>query len=457
MDHRRGSVRALPGKLTDICKGNGCCMNKFRWDKKYLYTGITAFLVILACILVYMVLQNFSSVRQAVGGLMHVLSPVTWGLVLAYLLNPMMCTFEKKLFLPLCARFCRTERNCRTAARSGAIFLAVTVLLAIIVALLWMILPQLYTSIQNVVSVIPGYAENLNTWLHDAFQSMPEVENVVISTLDRITARFTEWLEQDLLPQMNDIITVVTTSVYQIFRGIANFFIGIIFAVYLLFSKSGYMAMGKKLLYSVFSVEHAGLILRGLRFTDEAFSGFIMGKLLNSAIIGVLCYIGCMILNIPYALLVSVVVGVTDIIPFFGPFIGAVPCAIILLMADPVKCLVFIVFIILLQQFDGNILGPKILGNSTGINGFWVMFAIIVGGGLFGFAGMLLGVPVFVVLYSGLKALVNNALRRRGLPTETEKYVHLDHIDPASGSIIRTPGHEKHAQGQDSSTDTPGK
>jgi predicted PurR-regulated permease PerM len=423
-------------------------MNKFRWDKKYLYAGITAFLVILACILVYMVLQNFSSVRRGFRSLMQILNPVIWGLILAYLLNPMMGVFERKLFARPAARICKTAKGRHVFCRSLAILLSVVVLLAIIVALLWMILPQLYTSIQSVVVGIPGYADDFNEWLHETLKDMPEAELYIATTIDRITQSFTDWVESSLLPQMNDVVTTVTSGIYQVIRGILNFFIGIIFAVYLLFNKRNFLGMGKKLMYSVFSVEHTELLLRGLRFADRAFSGFILGKILDSAIIGVLCYIGCTILNMPYVLLVSVVVGVTNVIPFFGPFIGAVPCAVIILMASPIKCLVFIGFIILLQQFDGNILGPKILGNSTGLNGFWVMFAIIVGGGLFGFAGMLLGVPVFVVIYSGIKALVNNALHKRGLPVGTQEYYHLDHIDPASGVLIRTPGHEKHAQGE---------
>ena len=434
-------------------------MNKFRWDKKYLYTGITAFLVILACILVYTILQNFSSVRSAFRSLMQILNPVIWGLILAYLLNPMMGVFERKLFARPAARICKTPKGRHVFCRSLSIFLSVVVLLAIIVALLWMILPQLYTSIQSVVVGIPDYADDFNEWLHETLKDMPEAELYIVTTIDRITESFTSWVESSLLPQMNDVVTTVTSGVYQVIRGILNFFIGIIFAVYLLFNKRNFLGMGKKLLYSVLSVEHTEALLRGLRFTDRAFSGFILGKILDSAIIGVLCYIGCAILKMPYVLLVSVVVGVTNVIPFFGPFIGAVPCAVIILMASPIKALIFVGFIILLQQFDGNILGPKILGNSTGLNGFWVMFAIIVGGGLFGFAGMLFGVPVFVVIYSGLKALVNNALRKRGLPTGTAEYYHLDHIDPSTGQLIRTPGHEKHvsAAGKSDSTDAPGK
>ena len=164
--------------------------------------------------------------------------------------------------------------------------------------------------------------------------------------------------------------------------------------------------------------------------------GFITGKLLDSAIIGAICYIGCLIMNMPYALLVSVIIGVTNVIPFFGPFIGAIPSALLILLVDPWKCLIFIIFIIILQQVDGNIIGPKILGGSIGINGFWVMFSIILFGGLFGFWGMLLGVPVFVVIYTGVTRLVDKRLKKKDLPDDPDLYSDLDHIDPESGTMI---------------------
>ena len=191
------------------------------------------------------------------------------------------------------------------------------------------------------------------------------------------------------------------------------------------------------MLYSLFPVETAEKIREGLAFTDRTFMGFINGKLLDSAIIGLICYIVCAILKMPYALLVSVIVGVTNVIPFFGPFIGAVPSAIIILMVSPLKCLIFIVFIIVLQQVDGNIIGPKILGSSIGINGFWVMFSIILGAGLFGFWGMLLGVPVFVVIYTAINSRIERRLKENDLPWRVEEYSELDHIDPVTRQAVK--------------------
>lgn len=194
-------------------------------------------------------------------------------------------------------------------------------------------------------------------------------------------------------------------------RAILDVLIGFVVACYVLSNMELFLAKSKMVLYSMFSVKASKRILKAIRFTDTAFMGFISGKVIDSAIIGVICYICCAIMRMPYVVLVSVIVAVTNIIPVFGPFIGAVPTALIILLVSPMKCLIYVIFIIVLQQIDGNIIGPKILGNSTGINGFWIMFAILLGGGLFGFIGMLLGVPVFVVIYAGLERLVDHGLK----------------------------------------------
>ena len=205
----------------------------------------------------------------------------------------------------------------------------------------------------------------------------------------------------------------------------------------MLADKEGFLASTKRLSYAIFSVETADRLRQGLNFVDKTFMGFLSGKILDSLIIGIICYIVCSILNMPYTLLVSVIIGVTNIIPFFGPLIGAIPSALIILMVSPSKCLIFVIFIIILQQIDGNIIGPRILGSSTGITGFWVMFAIIVGSGLFGFWGMLLGVPVFVVIYTVIQNLVVKKLKKSDLPWEIADYKEMDYIDPATLQVVK--------------------
>ena len=223
----------------------------------------------------------------------------------------------------------------------------------------------------------------------------------------------------------------------MLFRSVYNVVIGIIVSAYLLSNMESASARAKRLCYCIFGVEWAEKIRAAIRFTDKTFMGFINGKLLDSAIIGLICYVVCAILKMPYTLLVSVIIGVTNIIPFFGPFIGAIPSAFIILLVDPLKALIFVIFIIILQQVDGNIIGPKILGSSIGINGFWVMFSIILGAGLFSFWGMLLGVPVFVVIYTGLTKLVERRLKRNSLPVDPNDYADLDHIDPVTREPIK--------------------
>ena len=413
---------------------------KFRWDKKYLYWGITAFCVVACAIVFYMALNYIGVLTKALKSLVSILSPFVWGFAIAYLLRPFCRFFENKMFLPLggklFAKSKKPEKNQKAFGRTMSVLLSEVVLLAILTALLWLIIPQLYSSIEGIVLNSQTYYNTLVGYVEKFLKDYPEVEKYLVSVLGDMSDALMKWVKDTLLPQMNIAVTGITSSVYYILKGIYNILIGFIVSVYVLYSKEIFGAHAKKILYSIFTLEAAERILDGLDFTDKTFMGFIVGKILDSAIIGVLCYIACAILKMPYALLVSVIVGVTNVIPFFGPFIGAVPSALIILMAQPSKCLVFIVFVFLLQQFDGNILGPKILGNTTGINGFWVMFSIILGAGIFGFMGMLVGVPVFVVIYTGIKYAVNRKLKRSGLPVDSDVYVKMDHIDPQTGEPV---------------------
>lgn len=404
-------------------------MKRFQWEKKYIQAGVTAFLVIVASLAFYMIFQNMSSVRGALNKLTTVLSPVGWGLVIAYVLNPLVKLFERKCFSKVGKRVCKTEKKLFDFRRMLSILLAEVVLCMVLVLLVYMVVPQVYFGVESVVNNSPEYLEQAKHFVKTAFSNTPALQTLINENLDKIAESITQWATDTLLPQLSDIVAVITTSIYQVARGMLNFVIGIVLSVYLLFNKRAFLASLKKLIYGVFKFKHAEQILRALHFTNRAFSGFLHGKLLDSAIIGVICFFACKILGFPYAMLISVIIGITNIVPFFGPIIGAVPCALIILMFSPVKVFVFIIFIIILQSFDGNVLGPKILSNTIGLSGFWIMFAILVGGGLFGFWGMVLGVPVFTVLYTGLKRLINYLLERRRLPVDTAEYYDLHHID----------------------------
>ncbi len=414
----------------------------FRWDRKYLYWGITAFCVIAAAILFYMALRFLPDLRRALGKLLKILSPFIWGFVITYLIAPLMRLLERSVFGPLCRRlFAKSKKSDGSKlARGLAVLVSELAMVAVLTALVYLILPQLYSSIETIVKNGPDYLRDLSAWVTGLLDNHPEITKYVQEALNTLNTDIMSWVSNKLLPGVGNLVTSLIEGGYVVVQGVYNLLIGIIVSIYLLSDLEHFTAALRKLNYSWFSLETAEKVREAVEFTDRTFMGFISGKLLDSAIIGLICYIVCAILNMPYALLVSVIVGATNIIPFFGPFIGAVPSALIILMVDPLKCLIFIVFIIILQQIDGNFIGPKILGSSIGITSFWVLFSIVVGAGLFGFAGMILGVPVFVVLYTFLTRNVEERLKKSDLPWETAQYENLDHIDPVTRQPVKKPG-----------------
>ena len=411
----------------------------FRWDRKYLYWGITAFCVIAAAILFYMALRFLPDLRKALGKLLKILSPFIWGFVITYLIAPLMKLLERSVFGPLCRKlFAKNKKSDGSKlARGLAVLVSELAMVAVLTALVYLILPQLYSSIETIVKNGPDYLRDLSAWVTGLLDNHPEITKYVQEALNTLNTDIMSWVSNKLLPGVGNLVTSLIEGGYVVVQGVYNLLIGIIVSIYLLSDLEHFTAALRKLNYSWFSLETAEKVREAVEFTDRTFMGFISGKLLDSAIIGLICYIVCAILNMPYALLVSVIVGATNIIPFFGPFIGAVPSALVILMVDPLKCLIFIVFIIILQQIDGNFIGPKILGSSIGITSFWVLFAIVVGAGLFGFAGMVLGVPVFVVIYTFLTRRVEERLKKSDLPWETAQYENLDHIDPVTREAVK--------------------
>ncbi len=291
-----------------------------------------------------------------------------------------------------------------------------------------MMIPELVSSIQNMMESLPEEIDAMTAWVEKIFNG----DDQLAYTLNTIFAQLSKNVEhmvQQLIPELNIYVTSITTGVVSFVKIIVNFLIGLVVAIYLLMSKETFIGQGKKVVYAVFPSKIGNYITRTLRVSNEIFGGFISGKILDSAIIGVLCYVGLLALKMPYSMLVAVIVGVTNVIPFFGPYIGAVPSFVLIALAEPVKGLYFLVFILVLQQLDGNFIGPKILGDSTGLSPFWVVFAILVGGGLFGFMGMLLGVPTFAVIYYLIRELVAYILRKRKLPEATVDYIEMNDVD----------------------------
>lgn len=419
--------------------------NKHKYSH-YFGWGVTAFAVIAAGILFYFSIDYMGKLFAAVSSFLSILSPFIWGLVISYLLMPSMMAFETKLFKPVLTKLKTKYPKLKLGGklpRVLAVMLSEIMLVIIIGALIYLIVPQVYESIVTIIANSPGYFDSAYSTIDNLLKDYPEIEEYATKIFGNITGALTGWVSNTVLPSMEGIVTNITTGVYYVLKGVYNVVIGIIVSVYILYNREPFRAHYKKFMYSVFSPKTAMKVNSALKFADRTFMGFITGKLLDSAIIGIICYIGCLAMKMPYALLISVIVGVTNIIPFFGPFIGAIPSALLILLIDPKMCLWFVIFIIVLQQIDGNIIGPKILGTSIGINGFWVLFSIILFGGIFGFWGMLLGVPAFVIIYTAVEILVNRKLEKEKIPTDPEAFVDLDYIDPETGALVKVEKSEK--------------
>lgn len=390
--------------------------------------GLTIFLVIAACIILYFAFLRADTLFSVAGTIIEILKPIIYGFAIAYLLNPIVKETDKYL-LPVFRKKIKKEKTARQFSRAAGILFALLVLFAVIFALLNMLIPELFHSIRNLMETLPG---QLNSGI-EAIENLQKEQSTMGLLLGNILNHASEtlqnWIQTDLLRQMNIWMTNITTGAMNVLSEVFNFLVGCIVSVYMLFSKELFAAQMKKILYGVMSIEHANMTLHITRKSNEIFGGFIIGKIIDSAIIGVLCFLGLTLLDMPYILLVSVIVGVTNVIPFFGPYIGAIPSAILIALADPIKGIYFLIFILALQQLDGNVIGPKILGDSTGLSAFWVVFSILLGGGLFGFVGMIAGVPTFAVIYYIVKMVVEQKLEKKKMPADTEAYGRVEYLD----------------------------
>jgi len=395
----------------------------FHWDKKYLYWGITGFCVVAAAILFYMALRFLPDLREGLSAVGKILSPFIWGFVITYLLAPLMRWLERKAFGPMCRRLFRSNKKTdgRKLARALSVILAEIILLALLVGLVLLILPKLIGTITEVVENRQVYIDYVGNLIAEFNESHPQISEQVVQKVNEISGDINAWVDK-VAPNVTKYLGGFMQSAYVVLRGLYNLIIGVVVSVYVLSDLENFTAAIRRWIYSVFSLETAEKLRDAIAFTDRTFMGFITGKLLDSAIIGLLCYIGCLILGIPDPELMGAIVGVTNVIPFFGPFIGAIPCAFFILVESPIKCLIFIIFVIILQQIDGNIIGPKILGGRLGISDFWILVSITVFSGLFGFTGMILGVPVFTVIYTLIAQAVNKALKKKNHTLDLEPY-----------------------------------
>ena len=380
-------------------------MDKKPHIKPYIYGMLAGFGAISLSIIFFFLIYRFDGFGSAISTLTGILMPFIYGAVIAYLLKPVCNTIEGFLrrFIPE-----------RMKGLVSALSVALTILfgLLLIYALCMMIIPQLITSVTALYYTAQRNLAKFVQWANhvEFIENNEQIMNMLNSAYDTLSTNIDELIKTKLLPSMQNIVSGAAIGVLNVVTVAKNLVIGIIVAVYMLASRKRFTQQVKLIFYSVFKPRWAQLIIEEIQYADKMFGGFINGKIMDSAIIGVLCYIGCLIFKFPSALLVSVIIGVTNVIPFFGPFIGAIPATLLILIQNPIKALWFILFVLVLQQLDGNIIGPKILGNTTGLSSFWVLFAILLFGGLWGFVGMIIGVPLFAVIYDVIKKLVVHGL-----------------------------------------------
>lgn len=402
---------------------------KFRWDNRYLHWGVTAFLVIAASMLFYYGIFHMQTLLTGIRTLLSILAPIIYGLIIAFLLNPVVNFLEKKvIFVILEKKEISLKKRGIRIVRWCCVILSLFFLLVVIYALIMMILPQLIRSVMNIIYSFPYYMKAVEKWL-TAVETNWDLNASAIDTLNRATTQVQDYLTSNILPQMQEMLKNISAGMFDVLNFLKNFLIGAIVSIYVLADKESFEAKAKMVVFAAFPTKYANVVIRSMRFTNKTFAGFISGKILDSAIIGVLCYIGTTVLDMPYAILVSVIVGVTNVIPFFGPYLGAIPCFLLILLVNPMQSLYFALFILALQQFDGNILGPKILGDSTGLSSFMVILSIMIGGGLFGIPGMIIGVPVFAVFYSAMWHLIRHFLSKKDMPVDMDQYYNVDCMD----------------------------
>lgn len=422
---------------------------KFKFDKKYLYWGLTGFLALAGAILFYYILFHRSNFMGGIDKFITIAMPIIDGFVLAYLFTPILNMLEKKLIKPLCkkAGIAMTPKV-KSRIRAGSILATLAVVLLVVYELFSLIIPEVVRSIQSIIFQFPIYVNNLSEWALLLLKDNPELEATVDALIDQYSAKAMEFVNTNLLPHINEVLKTVSLSVIGVFKALWNLIIGFIISIYLLGSKEKFAGQAKKIVYAVFDRKAGNELVANFRFIHSTFIGFIGGKIIDSIIIGIICFVCTSIIGTPYSILVSVIIGVTNVIPFFGPWIGGIPSALLVLMVDPRQALYFGILIIFIQQFDGNILGPKILGDSTGLSSFWVIFSITIFGGFFGVLGMIVGVPIFAVFYAGVKSLVNRHLQKRNLPTDLGPYMTVGQIEESMAFTEYVPPVRKKGNGR---------
>ena len=383
--------------------------------------GLTAFITIVLCILFFFVLYKLRELHAFSRTLSAILQPISFGAVLAYVLTPIYNRVRRWLSGWLSGPL-KGARLVNRLASAGGITASLLFIILVAYGLVAAVVPEVVRSIVGIADDMDTYFATMSNWFNEFMSRDTIYAPYIRQLLDNVGIYIENLVNDTILPNLNSYLVNLSAGVVQALRVTLNLIIGLIVAAYLLGCKDTLCAQSKKIIYGLFRTPAANLIVAKFRYAHQVFGGFINGKLLDSLIIGIIAMVFCNLLQFPYPMLLAVIIGVTNVIPFFGPFIGAIPCALLVLLVSPLQCLYFCIFILILQQFDGNILGPKILGDSTGLSSFWVLFSILLFGGLFGFVGMIVGVPLFAVFYSLVKDFIGWRLGRKDLSQDTDDY-----------------------------------
>ena len=391
--------------------------------KKYLKIGITGAAILASGILCAFVLFKMRIIIELLKGITGILKPFLYGAVIAYLLAPLCNKIEEKLF--------QTFPKANRKAKRFICFIAIVISLCVALAIVWMvimlIIPQVWDSVMKIIDMVPQKITILNNWIEHMLENQPELQAYFEEFANQAESHINSLLNVDTIQKVQSIINSLSVQVFGVLGVLKNISLGFLISAYLLGSRKLFGAQAGLILHGVFSDKWAGIIEEEIRYTDKMFNGFLVGKIIDSAIIGLLCFAGLSFMGFEAPAFIGVIIGITNIIPFFGPFIGAIPCGLLLLLENPMHCLYFIIFIFVLQQLDGNVIGPKILGNTTGVSSFWVLFSILLFGGMWGVVGMIIGVPLFAVIYDIIRKLVYRGLRkhkRESMITDYEEKYH---------------------------------
>ena len=402
----------------------------------YFKWGLTAVAVIVIALVISLIFSKLGPIATAISTIISTVSSVLYGVVMAFLMAPVYDRIGIWVGEILSSLFPKWKKSDKYA-KMIATLACLVILILVVFALIMMIIPELVNSITNVISYAPSGAENLEDWLKDILNKNPNLEKLIIGNYLDISARLSDIATTTVLPNVNTYIKNLSSGVINALGVVVNIIIGLMVMMYLLNMKTTLASQAKKIVYAVAGVKIGNEIVTEARYIKNMFEKFIVGKIIDSIIIGIINYVFMAIIHMPYALLISVVVGVTNVIPFFGPFIGAIPSIILLLLISPFTALQFAVWILVLQQVDGNIIGPKILGQTTGLPSFWVLFSILLFGGLFGIVGMIIAVPTWAIIYRTISRLSEHFLKKKGLEPDSKHYMDLDHIDEETKEYIK--------------------